>query len=193
VPSGGLPVDVGVAVFNVATVAQMGELLPFEQGLIERVVTVTGYGVNRPGNYLMPIGTPLSWILEQCGFSGDASQVIFGGPMMGQAVASLDVPITKGVTGIMVLTKAEAAVRNRPTLACIRCGSCVEACPMHLNPQRLGQLARKERYGEMANQHHLMDCFECGCCSYVCPSNIPLVHHFRVAKGVVRERKAREQ
>ena len=191
VPSGGLPMDVGASVFNVATLAQIGELLPMQQGLIERVITVTGPAVGNPGNYLVALGTPIRFVLEWCRYRGeDASVVILGGPMMGVAVPSLDIPITKGVTSILVLDKAEVEKRNRKEYPCIRCGSCLDACPMHLNPSRLGQLARKRTFDTMADAFNLMDCFECGCCSYVCPSNIPLVQRFRVAKAIIRERKA---
>ena len=190
VPSGGLPVDCGVGVFNVATVAQIGELLPRQQGLIERVVTVTGPGVKRPGNYLMALGTPLRFVLEQVGLREKVAEIIFGGPMMGPAVSSLDVPVTKGITGIVVLTEDEVSTRDHPIYPCIRCSRCVEACPVHLNPSELGLLGRKGRYEEMVDDFHLMDCFECGSCAYVCPSNIPLVQYFRVAKGLVRERRS---
>lgn len=190
VPSGGLPIDVGVGVFNVATVAQIGELLPRQQGLIERVVTVTGPGVKRPGNYLMALGTPLRFVLEQVGLREKIAEIIFGGPMMGPPVSSLDVPVTKGITGIVVLTEDQVSTREYPIFPCIRCSRCVEACPVHLNPSELGLLGRKGRYEEMVDDFHLMDCFECGSCAYVCPSNIPLVQYFRVAKGIVRERRS---
>lgn len=189
VPSGGLPSDVGAAVFNVATLAQIGDLLPRRQGLIERVVTITGPGVAKPGNYLAALGTPLRWALEQAGCGEDIASVVLGGPMMGPAIGSLDVPLTKGVTGVLVLTSREVE-RRRRIYACIKCAACVEACPMHLNPSRLGLLARKQRYEEMETEFHLNDCFECGSCSYVCPSNIPLVQYFRLAKQMNRRRKA---
>lgn len=188
VPSGGLPSEVGTAVFNVATLAQIGDLLPRRQGLIERVVTITGPGVGRPGNYLAALGTPLRWALEQAACSSDVAAVILGGPMMGPSVGSLDVPLTKGVTGILVLTSRQLDA-HRKIYACIKCAACVEACPMHLNPSRLGLLARKERYEEMETEFHLNDCFECGTCSYVCPANIPLVQYFRLAKQMNRRRK----
>jgi electron transport complex protein RnfC len=187
IPSGGLPSDVGVGVFNVATLAQIGELLPHRQGLIERVMTVSGPGVTKPGNYLVALGTPIRWILEQAGCTDQATSVILGGPMMGASIGSFDVPVTKGVTGILVLTNRESNTRIFP---CIHCASCVTICPMHLNPSQLGMLARKERYEEMAAEYHLNDCFECGCCSYVCPSHIPLVQYFRVAKQTLRKAKA---
>jgi electron transport complex protein RnfC len=190
VPSGGLPSDIGVSVFNVATLAQIGDLLPRHQGLIERVVTITGPAVTKPGNYLTALGTPLRWALEQIGCVPDTAEVVLGGPMMGPAISSLDVPLTKGVTGILVLRRADLNGQMR-TWPCIHCGACVDVCPMRLNPSRLGMLARKDRYEEMEAEFHLNDCFECGCCSYVCPSHIPLVQYFRVSKQMNRERKAR--
>ena len=190
IPSGGLPSDVGAGVFNVATLAQIGDLLPRHQGLIERVVTITGPGVTKPGNYLIALGTPLRWALEQAGCTDEAASVVLGGPMMGPAISGFDVPFTKGVTGVLVLTKREVNGHHR-VYPCIKCGKCVSACPMHLNPSRLGMLARKSRYEAMETEFHVNDCFECGCCTYVCPAHIPLVQYFRVAKQLNRERKAR--
>jgi Na+-translocating ferredoxin:NAD+ oxidoreductase subunit C len=190
VPSGGLPSNVGVVVFNVGTLAQLGTLLPRGQGLIERVVTISGPGVERPGNYLVPIGTPLRFLLDHVGARPDAHEVILGGPMMGQAVASLDIPVTKAMSGVVVLASDDADLTPRKILPCIRCARCVDACPIHLNPSMLGQLAGKRRYHAMVEEYHLLDCFECGCCSYVCPSNIPLVQQFRVAKAMHREQAA---
>ena len=189
VPAGGLPADVGAAVFNVATLAQIGELVPKHQGLIERIVTVTGEGIERPGNYLVALGTPIRHVLDCTGLKRGKARVIFGGPMMGSAVVSWDTPVTKGVSGILVLPREEEnnSVAARP---CIKCGACLQACPIHLNPCFLGQLARVREYERMAEDFHLMDCFECGCCTYVCPADIPLVQQFRVSKQIVRERKA---
>ena len=187
IPSGGLPADIGVVVSNVATVAEIGMLLPLGEGLIERVVTISGEGVTRPGNYLIPVGTPLNFILEHVGLESHAGQVIFGGPMMGAGVAWMETPTTKGVTGIVVLRRRASQDAERPIWPCIRCSSCVQACPIHLNPSRLGLLARKGRHEEMKEEMHLFDCFECGCCSYVCPSGIPLVQQFRMAKQMLRE------
>ncbi|MCX5771103.1 MAG: electron transport complex subunit RsxC [Candidatus Hydrogenedentes bacterium] len=190
VPSGGLPVDVHVGVFNVATLAQLAELMPRRRGLIERIVTITGPGVQKPGNYLVPLGTPLRYIFDQVGLNRDARQIILGGPMMGLSVASLDVPVTKGVSGIIVLTEEETAARPNKIYPCIKCGQCVEACPVSLNPSLMGDMARRREYKRMEDQYHLNDCFECACCTYVCPSNIPLVQYFRVAKALNREKKA---
>ena len=192
VPSGGRSSEAGALVINVATVGYIGALVPQRQGLIERVVTITGSGVAKPGNYMTPIGTPLGFALEQAGFSGTSRQVVLGGPMMGTAVNSLATPITKGVMGIIALTEEEARA-PRQVYPCIKCGSCLDACPMKLNPSRLGLLARKRMYQEMQEQFHLNDCFECGCCSYVCPSNIPLVQLFRVAKNVNWQRRQRTE
>ena len=188
IPSAGLPAAVGVMVSNVTTVAEIGALLPRGQGLTERVITIGGEGVERPGNYLIPVGTPLSFVLEQVGIQGRAREVLFGGPMMGKGVAFLETPITKGVSGILVMTEPELP-RSGITFPCIKCAECVKACPMHLNPSMLGQLARVDAHERMAEDYHLFDCFECGCCAYVCPAHIPLVQQFRVAKTLLRQAK----
>jgi len=191
VPSGKLPLSLGMVVNNIGTLEALGRLLPAGQGLIERVVTITGPGVARPGNYLVPLGTPLSFVLDYAGARAAARQVILGGPMMGQSVASLDVPVTKGVSGVLVFRSEDMAAREeRRTYPCIKCGECVESCPMGLNPSMLGMLAARREYELMGQQYHLGDCFECGCCTYTCPSNIPLVQQFRVAKQILREKAA---
>ena len=190
IPEGGLPVDLGVAVYNVGTLAQMGELLPRGRGLIERVVTVSGAGVQKPGNYLVPIGTPVSFLLQQAGVDTEANKVILGGPMMGMTVASLDVPISKGVSGVVVYAAGDPDQNERKVYPCIKCSRCVEACPMRLNPSMMAQLAQKREYGRMESDFHLNQCFECGCCAYVCPSSIPLTQYFRIAKAINRERPA---
>lgn len=188
VPSGGLPVDVGVACVNVGTAANVGRLLPNRQGLYERVVTVGGPGVKGKGNYRIPIGTTLRFVLETVGTEEDMSTVVVGGPMMGNAASSLDIPITKGSTGVIAMTRQQTgAMISRQEYPCITCGSCVEACPMFLNPSQLGLLSKNRRFETMVSDYHLMACFECGCCSYVCPSNIPLVERFRVAKAALRK------
>ncbi|NOQ80306.1 MAG: electron transport complex subunit RsxC [Gammaproteobacteria bacterium] len=187
VPSGGFPYQAGVVVQNIATISQLGELLPRNQGLIERVVTVTGTGIKKPGNYIIPLGTPIQFLLDYVGFSGSAGHLILGGPMMGSTVASLDVPITKPVSGLLVFNEQSVENVSDNVYPCIKCARCVDACPMHLNPSTLGQLASKHHYQSMQQEFNLMDCFECGCCSYICPSNIPLVQYFRIAKSVLRE------
>jgi electron transport complex protein RnfC len=186
IPSGQRSSTVGLAIFNVATLAKIGALLPANQGLIERIVTITGDNIARPGNYLTPFGTPLKFLLEHVGFQGKEASLILGGPMMGMAVRALDVPITKAIGTVLVLD--ERATKRDDILPCIKCSQCLQACPINLNPSELGLLAAKRQYDVMEENYHLKDCFECGCCSYVCPSNIPLVQYFRIAKVLNHER-----
>jgi len=191
VPSGKLPIDVQVVVSNVGTVAGIGDLFAYGQPLIERVVTVTGSAIRNPTTVLVPVGTELRTVLDYCGgLAEDTRQVLFGGPMMGSPQQYLDVPILKGTSGILCLRDSEVEVRRE--YPCIRCSSCLDACPVFLNPSALGMLARAGKYEDMLGLH-VMDCMECGSCSYVCPSNIPLVQRFRVAKGILREKEARER
>ncbi len=186
IPSGKLPSSIGVAIFNVATLAAIGELLPYQQGLIERIVTITGDDLNKPGNYLVPLGTPLSHILEHAEFTGNEAELILGGPMMGMPAGFLNTPVKKGTGAVLVLDKR--ATKRDDILPCIKCSMCLQVCPINLNPSELGMLAAKRKYDVMEEQYNLNDCFECGCCSYVCPSNIPLVQYFRIAKTLNRER-----
>ena len=189
IPSGGLPADVSAICVNVATTAEIGRLLPKGRGIQERVITIAGPGVQRKGNYRIPIGTTVRFALEETGAANNISRVFLGGPMMGAAVSNLDIPITKGTSGITALTTVETgeATGQQEVYPCIHCARCVESCPLFLNPSHLGLLAKNEEYTEMAEQFHLMDCFECGACSYVCPSHIPLVQYFRLAKKMVRK------
>jgi len=187
VPPDSRSYQIGAYVQNVATLSAIGELLPSGRGFIERVITVVGTAVARPGNYLVPMGTPLRFLLEHVGAPVDSVQVVFGGPMMGQSVAFLDAPITKGVSGVLAFRGEELAERaSRKSFPCIKCGKCIASCPMGLNPSTLGMLAAKRQYNTMADTYRLGACFECGTCSYVCPANIPLVQQFRVAKQVLR-------
>lgn len=190
IPSGKLPIDAQVIVSNIGTIAGMGDYFSYGMPLIERVVTVTGPGIRTPKTLLAPVGTELADVLDYCGgLVEDARQVIFGGPMMGSPQQRLDVPILKGTSGILCLTSGQ--VEYRREYACIRCSSCLDACPVFLNPSMLGMLARSARYDEMLT-YNLYDCMECGSCSFVCPSNIPLVQRFRVAKGILREEAAKQ-
>jgi len=188
VPSGGLPSDVGVVSVNVATTAEIGRLLPHGRGIQERVITIGGPAIRKKGNYRIPIGTPLRFALEYAGMDEHLSRVFLGGPMMGQALPSLDIPITKGTSGFIAFTDRQSAAQAE--YPCIHCAYCVDACPLFLNPSQLGLLARAGEFESMADEFHLMDCFECGCCSYVCPAHIPLVQRFRAAKSQLRKRRA---
>ena len=185
VPSGKLPMHVGVVVHNVASVATIAEVFETGLPLVERIITVTGLGIRRPSNLIVPVGTKTGDLIDACGgLTETAREIVFGGPMMGAAQASLDVPVMKGTSGVIVLTDAE--VKPQKSYPCIRCGHCLDACPVFLNPQILGQLALYERYDEM-NEHHLQDCMLCGCCGYTCPSNIPLTQLFAIAKVQLRK------
>jgi len=187
VPAGGLPMDVGVLVQNVATSCAAYEAIRFNRPLIERVVCVSGRGVKTPKNLLARIGTTFGDIIAFCGGAVDSGKVIGGGPMMGVAQYSLDVPVAKGTSGIVLLRQDEVAQFVGD--ACIRCGRCVRACPMQLNPSLLSVLVERLHF-EDAGKHHVLDCIECGCCAYVCPSRRPMVHHFRRAKAEVRSAQA---
>ncbi len=187
VPSGKLPLDVDTLVSNVGTIAALSQWFRKGQPLIERVVTLTGTAVKRPSNLLVPIGTPMRQVVEYCGGLTDkAARLLLGGPMMGMVQKTLDTPVIKGTSGILMLSSDE--VQELDQYNCIRCGRCVDACPMFLNPSLLGMMAKKGLWEEM-EEHHVLDCFECGSCSFVCPSGIPLVQSFRVAKSIIRERQ----
>ena len=180
VPSGKLPSSVGALVQNVATTASVAKVFETGEPLIERIMTVSGRGIKKPGNWVIPFGTKLGDVIAACGgFTEDAAEIVFGGPMMGLSQASLDVPVLKATGGILVLSKDEC--KHQEILPCIRCGKCIDACPVFLNPQQLGALARVDRFEEMIAAD-LGDCMLCGCCSFVCPSNIPLSQLFAMSK-----------
>ena len=185
VPPGKLPADAGCVVFNVSTVAAVYQAVHEGMPLIERIVTVTGEGVNDPGNYLVPIGTRFGDLIEAAGgLKENTDRVVAGGPMMGKAQETLDVPVIKGVGSILCLLE-EKAMDNR---VCIRCGKCIGVCPVNLQPLYL------YRYGKAGNvkmldQYHLLDCIECGCCTYTCPGKLPLTEQFRADKKILREGK----
>ncbi|MBK9254230.1 MAG: electron transport complex subunit RsxC [Saprospiraceae bacterium] len=192
VPSGGLPIDVNVVTVNVATTAEIGRLLPHGRGIQERVITIAGPAIKKPGNYLIPIGTPLRFVLDFVGIQDDIAEVYMGGPMMGISVSNLDISITKGTSGILVFGNKDLRKEDK-IYPCIKCGACVDACPISLNPSKLGILAKFESYDKMVEDFHLMDCFECGSCSYVCPSHIPLVQYFRLSKARYKRRQTLSQ
>ncbi len=187
VPSGKLPMHVGAVVQNVGSIATIAEVFETGLPLIERIVTVTGPGVVKPSNLIVPVGSTLGDVLGFCGgLTDDAAEIVFGGPMMGSSQPDMRTPLIKGTTGVVVLTDKE--VKPKTTYPCIKCGHCLEACPVFLNPSRLGLLAQASRYEEMVDVH-LNDCMLCGCCSYVCPSNIPLSQMFALAKSALRRKQ----
>jgi len=191
VPAGKLPLDVECLVNNVGTMAAVADAFDERLPVVERVVTVAGPGVRRPANLLVPVGTSVRAVLDHCGgLTAETREVVMGGPMMGMPLASLDVPVLKGTSGLLAFTDAETGVPAE--YACIRCGRCVEACPQFLNPSRLAKLARAGLWEEI-ERLHVGDCVECGSCSFACPSGIPIVQLIRVAKSTVRERKAKEK
>lgn len=191
VPSGGLPVDVGVVVFNIGTVYAVYEAVQKNKPLFERVVTVTGTNVKEPSNFRVRIGTPVVKLIEAAGASVEENgKIIMGGPMMGKALGNADVPVVKGTSGILLLPVADAVRKKQEP--CIRCGKCVSVCPMGLEPYLLMPLALVKEF-EKLEYEHVMDCVECGSCSYTCPSGRPLLDYIRLAKSnvgkIIRSRK----
>ncbi len=181
---GRLPRDVGCAVFNAATCAAV-ERAAHGEPLTERIVTVSGRGVRRPGNFRARIGTPVSALIDAAGgMAENTARVVAGGPMMGFALDSLDAPVTKGLNAVLCLTADECSDAEGDV--CIRCGKCAAACPMRLLPL---EFWRGERFADAkALAHfHVCDCIECGCCAYVCPAKLPLVRSIRAAKRIVKE------
>jgi len=185
VPSGGLPMDIGVVVLNVSTAANIRNALYNGTPLIERVVTVTGM-VAKPANFRARIGTPISELIAACGGAlNGAQKMIVGGPMMGMAVYGAETPVVKGTSGVLLLP--DFTPKGEPG-NCIRCGKCGEKCPIRLMPMELHALSRRALFDRAAKEH-AMDCIECGACSYGCPSGLPLVQSIRVAKREITKRK----
>lgn len=182
VPSGGLPMDVGVVVQNVGTVVAVAEALIEGKPLIERVVTVTGSCIQEPKNIMLRIGTSFEHAVKAAGgFSCTPAKIIMGGPMMGMAQATLDVPVIKGTSGILTLSAKEI---ETPTQSpCIRCGRCVGACPMGLNPSMLSILGERGVYAKAKEEYDLLDCVECGSCVYICPAKRNIVHYVKLSKA----------
>ena len=190
VPTGGLPLEVGVVVMNVGTCSALARAVLRGKPLTHRVVTITGAGIKSPKNVLAPIGVSYRELIDYAGgLRPQASKVISGGPMMGFTVGDLDAPITKGTSGITVLSKAEA--RRAETTNCVRCGRCVDVCPLKLVPTKIALAARFEAI-EVAEAYFAMACMECGSCAYVCPAALPLVQLIRMSKQQLRAHEAAE-
>jgi Na+-translocating ferredoxin:NAD+ oxidoreductase subunit C len=187
VPPGGLPMDVHANVDNVSGAVAVARAVRDAAPVLERIVTVTGQGVREPKNVLVRVGTPIKDVIAFCGgLTPDARKVIIGGPMMGVAQATLDVPVVKTTGGILVLTDRETQALQPH--ACIRCGKCVRACPINLVPSKLGVLIERGMFEKTAD-YHVNDCMECGCCVYVCPAKRPMVQWIRLGKAALRARK----
>jgi len=185
VPLGGLPHDVGVLVNNVGTAYAFYQSLKFGKPLVERVITVSGK-VSKPGNYRVRIGTSFRFVLEQVGYVVEEGRVVAGGPMMGVAQSTLDVPVVKGTSGIILLGKEDFYVPSSMTeFNCIRCSRCVDVCPMNLVPTTIAFYAVRRKF-EDAKKWGAMACIECGSCAYACPAKLPLVQAIRYAKQVIR-------
>jgi electron transport complex protein RnfC len=181
VPSGGLPIDVGVVAFNVGSVLAAYEAVQKNKPLVQRVVTVTGKDLQHPANYWVRIGTPVSYLIEASGgLPGNVGKVVNGGPMMGKALVSLDTPIVKGSSGIVLFPENES--KREEIMPCIRCGKCISVCPMGLEPYLLMDITEKGYYDKLEGRR-ILDCMECGSCSYICPSNRPLLDYVRLGKA----------
>jgi electron transport complex protein RnfC len=187
VPSGGLPMDVGCVVQNVGTAKAVADAILLGKPLVERIVTVTGPLVREPQNLRVRIGTLFRDVIERCGgTTGPPGKLIMGGPMMGLAQVSDEVPVIKGTSGILILAPDQSLIPQPH--ACIACCRCVDTCPMKLVPTKLGKLIEADRLGEAEGQG-VLDCMECGTCAYVCPSKINLVHLFKFAKARILAKK----
>ncbi|MBN1789857.1 MAG: electron transport complex subunit RsxC [Bacteroidales bacterium] len=191
VPSGGLPVDVGVVAFNVGTVFAVYEAVQKNKPLIDRIVTVTGKAVKNPSNFIARIGTSISDLIEAAGgMPENAGKVISGGPMMGKALSGTNIPVVKGTSGILILAEEEST--RLKTQPCIRCAKCVTVCPMGLEPYLLMTLSERSLFDRLETEH-VMDCIECGSCSYTCPASRPLLDFIRLGKSnvgkIIRTRK----
>jgi len=187
VPAGALPMEVGVVNHNVGTAVAITQAIKEGKPLVGRVMTVTGSGVSKPANIQVRLGTLASEVLEYCGGISDSTlKLVVGGPMMGLAQPSADIPVIKGTSGILALTDEDVYLAE--SSPCIRCAKCVTVCPMNLMPTSISQAAEHGDY-KRAEKLYALDCFECGCCSFICPSKIPLVQWIRIGKNEIMKRK----
>jgi len=187
VPPGKLPIDVGVVIQNVATAISVYEAIYLGIPQTSATLTVSGLGIKTPKNLIVPIGTPLNDILEFCGgITEKAKRIVVGGPMMGITQHNLSAPVMKATSGILVLTEEE--INQFEQTNCLRCGKCIEVCPLNLVPTRLAQLSKLEKLGE-AEENGIFTCMECGTCAYICPANIPLVQWIASGKQKISKAK----
>ncbi len=183
VPTGKLPMDVGAVIQNIGTAIAVHDAIVKGEVLITAALTVSGNGIKNPKNLIVPVGTPIQDVIDYCGgVTDDAAKIIVGGPMMGVAQFDLKAPVMKATSGILVLTKDEVA--ENPETPCLKCGQCVDACPLNLMPTKLARYTQLNRY-EDAEGADITVCMECGTCSYTCPANIPLVQWIRLGKQKV--------
>ncbi|MCL2774259.1 MAG: electron transport complex subunit RsxC, partial [Oscillospiraceae bacterium] len=187
-PTSKLPIDIGCVVFNAETCAAVCNVFIKGMPLIERIITVDGDCITAPKNLKVPIGTPVSALIEYCGLKHEPQMIIIGGPMMGTAVFDVNTPVTKSTSGVLVFNGEKI---NRNDSACIHCGKCVNGCPMNLMPAYLAMFAQKEDF-EACKKYDVFSCVECGCCTYVCPAGVPIVQHIRTAKGRILEKSKRD-
>lgn len=190
IPSGKMPADVGCLVLNVDTIIAIYRAIVNGAPLMRRIVTVAGHGVERTGNVSVRIGTPFSAVLNYFGYLPSTRKLIMGGPMMGTAQYSLDAPVIKETSGLICMTKEQLALER--DVSCIRCGSCVSACPMHLVPCYIAKYVKAENL-EMVKKLHTGSCIECGCCSFACPAKIPLIQYMRIGKQKLKENKVEKE
>ncbi len=183
VPPGKLPLDVGAVIQNIGTAIAIHDAIINGEVLITAALTVSGKGIKNPKNLIVPVGTPIQNVIDYCGgVTEDAMKIVVGGPMMGFAQFDLQAPVMKATSGILVLTKDEVA--KNPETPCLRCGQCIEACPLNLMPTKLARYTQLNRF-EDAEEAGITVCMECGTCAYTCPANIPLVQWIRLGKQKV--------
>lgn len=195
IPKGGLPLDVGAVVINCTTLSTIAEYMETGMPLVEKCITVDGSAINEPKNVIAPIGTPLEKLFEFCGgFKSEPKKVLYGGPMMGIAVPSLDAPVLKMTNAVIALDKKDA--KPPKTTACINCGECVNHCPLRLDPREIAKAYRLDLCEELKKQCADL-CMECGCCAYVCPAKRPIVQTNKLAKAklnkYLREQKTEKE